>query len=156
MRTRDLRQPHKTVLGTYSTYDAAQHAVDTLARHRFPVEHVSIVGTSLRWEEKVLGRWTLGRALVTGAGTGVWIGLLIGLVFLIVSPWQGWAMASAIVLGLIFGLIAGAISYALQRRAFASLPTVVADSYDILVDPEFADEARRVLNTAHVATGTFK
>ena len=152
MRTDNLRQPHKTVLGTYSTYDAAQHAVDTLARHRFPVEHVSIVGTSLRWEEKVLGRWTLGRALLTGAGTGVWIGLLIGLVFLIVSPWQGWAMASAIVLGLIWG----AISYALQRRAFASLPTVVADSYDILVDPEFADEARRVLNTARVATGTFK
>jgi hypothetical protein len=156
MRTQDTRGPHKTVLATYGSYEAAQHAVDVLARHHFPVEHVSIVGTALRWEEKVLGRWSLGRALLTGAGTGVWIGLLIGLVFLIVSPWQGWAMSSAILLGLVFGLIWGAISYALQRRAFASLPAVVADTYDILVDPEFADEARRVLNSARVATESFK
>jgi hypothetical protein len=99
-----------------------------------------------------MGRWGLGRALLAGAGTGVWIGLLIGLVFSIVSPWQGWALSSAIVLGLVFGLIWGAISYVLQRRAFASAPAVVADTYEILVDPEFADEARRVLVSAREAT----
>ncbi|GIH66038.1 hypothetical protein Msi02_68550 [Microbispora siamensis] len=91
------------VLATYSSYDAAQRAVDVLARHDFPFEHVTIVGCDLRWEEKVLGRWGLGRALLTGAGTGGWIGLL------------------------------------------------VADHYDILVDPEFADEARRVLTDAREA-----
>jgi molecular chaperone DnaK (HSP70) len=55
MRTQDIHESHKTVLATYGTYEAAQHAVDTLARHDFPVEHVSIVGTALRWEEKFLG-----------------------------------------------------------------------------------------------------
>jgi hypothetical protein len=35
----------KVVLATYDSHDAAQHAVDVLARHDFPVEHVTIVGT---------------------------------------------------------------------------------------------------------------
>lgn len=141
-------KPHKAVLATYSGYDAAQHAVDVLARHDFPIAHVTIVGCDLRWEEKVLGRWGLGRALVTGAGTGGWIGLLIGLIFAIFSPWAGWAIGSSIVLGLIFGV---AISHVVRHRAFASMPAVVADHYDILVDPEFADEARRVLTDAREA-----
>ncbi|SNT61777.1 Hsp70 protein [Streptosporangium subroseum] len=38
MRTQDIHESHKTVLATYGTYEAAQHAVDTLARHDFPVE----------------------------------------------------------------------------------------------------------------------
>ncbi|MGW5266568.1 general stress protein [Microbispora sp. NPDC004025] len=143
--------PHKVVLATYSGYDAAQHAVDVLARHDFPIAHVTIVGCDLRWEEKVLGRWGLGRALVTGAGTGGWIGLLIGLMFAIFSPWAGWAIGSSIVLGLIFGVVWGAISHVVRHRAFASMPAVVADHYDILVDPEFADEARRVLTHAREA-----
>ncbi|WP_221891411.1 hypothetical protein, partial [Microbispora sp. KK1-11] len=57
----------------------------------------------------------------------------------------------SIVLGLIFGLVWGAISHVVQHRAFASMPAVVADHYDILVDPEFADEARRVLTDAREA-----
>ncbi|MBO4275360.1 hypothetical protein [Microbispora triticiradicis] len=36
--------PRKVVPATYSGYDAAQHAVDVLARHDFPITHVSIVG----------------------------------------------------------------------------------------------------------------
>jgi len=57
----------KVVLATYDGYDAAQHAVDVLALHDFPVEHVTIVGTGMRWEEKVTGRRGLGRALLAGA-----------------------------------------------------------------------------------------
>jgi hypothetical protein len=33
---------------------------------------------------------------------------------------------------------------------------VVADSYDILVDPELADETRQVLTSTRVATETFR
>lgn len=137
--------PHKVVLGTYSTHDAAQHAVDILAEHKFPVEHVTIVGTGLKLEERILGRWTLGRALLTGAGTGAWIGLLIGIIFWIVTPWVLGAVISAIVLGMVFGAIFSAVAYFMQKRAFMSAPQVVADRYDILVDAEFAEEARRLL-----------
>jgi hypothetical protein len=140
--------PHKVVLGTYSTNEAAQHAVDILAEHKFPVEHGTIVGTGLKLEERILGRWTLGRALLTGAGTGAWIGLLIGIIFWIVTPYVVGAIISAIILGLIFGAVFSAVAYFLQKRAFMSSPAVVADRYDLLVDAEFAEEARRLLAAA--------
>jgi hypothetical protein len=139
--------PHKVVLDTFTNHESAQHAVDVLAEHKFPVEHVTIVGNGLKLEERILGRWTAGRALVTGAGTGAWIGLLIGLVFWIVSPWHAGAVIAAIVLGLVFGAIFSVAAYAVQRRTFVSAPSVVADRYEMLVDVEFADEARRLLAT---------
>jgi hypothetical protein len=145
MSSQDAIGPHKVVLGSYSTHEAAQHAVDMLAEHKFPVEHVTLVGTGLKLEERILGRWTLGRALLTGAGTGAWIGLLIGIIFWIVTPWVVGAVISAIILGVVFGAIFSAVAYFMQRRAYMSAPAVVADRYDILVDAEFAEEARRLL-----------
>jgi len=152
MRHQNAIGPHKVVLGTYSTNESAQHAVDILAEHKFPVEHVTIVGTGLKLEERILGRWTLGRAMLTGAGTGGWIGLLIGVIFWIVSPWVVGAVISAIILGVVFGAIFSAVAYFVQKRAFMSAPAVVADRYDILVDAEFAEEARRILATAMATT----
>ncbi|MGH3376200.1 MAG: general stress protein [Actinoallomurus sp.] len=143
--------PHKVVLGSYSSHAAAQHVVDVLAERRFPVEHVTIVGTGLRLKEIVVGRWTLGRALVSGALTGGWIGLLIGLVFLIVSPWAAAPVLSAIVIGIVLGLIWALVAHIWQRRSFAALPQLVADRYDVLVDARFADEARRVVPEALAA-----
>jgi hypothetical protein len=136
------------VLGSYRSHTAAQHLVDVLAEHKFPVEHVSIVGTDLRLKEIVVGRWTLGRALVSGALTGGWIGLLIGLVFLIVSPRTAAPALSAIVIGIVLGLIWALVARIWQRRSFAALPQLVADRYDVLVDARFADEARRMVSEA--------
>jgi hypothetical protein len=47
-RPEQAQRPHKVVLGSYSSHAAAQHTVDVLAEHGFPVEHVTIVGTNLR------------------------------------------------------------------------------------------------------------
>ncbi len=148
MNTEHAGTPHKVVLGTYNSHPAAQHSVDILAEHKFPVEHVTIVGTGLKLEERVLGRWSLGRAMAAGVGTGAWIGLLIGLAFWIVSPWTIGALILPIALGIIFGAAFSAAAYFVQRRAYMSSPAVVADRYDLLVDAEFADEARRMLTTA--------
>lgn len=152
MNNQSAGGPHKVVLGTYSSHEAAQHAVDVLAEHKFPVEHVTIVGSELKLEERILGRWTMGRALLTGAGTGAWIGLLIGLIFWIVSPWAIGALISAIILGILFGAAFSAVAFLLQRRAFMSSPAVVAARYDMLVDAEFAEEARRLLAAVLSAT----
>src|SRR4051794_23136734 len=131
------QRPHKVVLGSYSGHAAAQRTVDVLAEHGFPVEHVTIVGTNLRLQEVVLSRWTLGRALVTGAVTGGWIGLLVGLVFLIVSPWNPASMPYAVGLGIVLGLIWAAVARVWQRQLFAAVPAVVADRYDVLIDAQF-------------------
>src|SRR3954451_10496918 len=111
MDSQDIRGKHKVMLAGFRGYDAAQHAVDILAQHKFSVEHVTIVGTGLRLQEQVLGRWTLGRALVAGAATGGWIGLLIGLIFSIVTPWTLRPVASGIVLGVLLGAVWAAIAY---------------------------------------------
>jgi hypothetical protein len=145
MTNQNATGPHKVVLGTYSSNESAQHAVDILAEHKFPVEHVTIVGTGLKLEERVLGRWTLGRAVLTGAGTGAWIGLLIGIIFWIVTPWVVGAVISAIILGIVFGAVFSAVAFFLHKRTYMSAPAVVADRYDILVDADFAEEARRLL-----------
>jgi hypothetical protein len=146
MSERSTVGPHKVVLGTYSSHMAAQQAVDLLAEHKFPVEHVTIVGTGLKLEERILGRWTPGRALMTGAGTGAWIGLLIGIIFWIVTPWAVGAVISGVILGILFGAAFSAVAYLLHKRGYMSTPSVVADRYDLLVDAEFADEARRLLS----------
>jgi hypothetical protein len=139
------------VLGSYRTHAAAQHAVDILAEHRFPVEHITIVGTDLRLQEVVLGRWTWGRTLLAGAAAGGWIGLLVGLIFLIFTPWEVASMITSICAGVVLGVVWAAIAHVWQQRSFAAVPTVVANRYDVLVDARFADEARRVLTEA-VAT----
>ncbi|MCW2864223.1 MAG: hypothetical protein JWP48_5931 [Actinoallomurus sp.] len=151
MSTDKNRGPDKVVLGTYRSHAAAQRAVDVLASQKFPVEHVTIVGTGLRFKEIVLGRLTLGRVLIGGAVTGGWIGLLVGLVLLIVSPWAAWSMISAIALGIVFGIIWAAVARVMYRRSFAAVPGIIADRYDVLVDAEFAEEARRVLVDALAA-----
>ena len=77
----------RRLVASYSTYESAQEAVDRLSDHKFPVEHVSIVGSDLQLVEHVIGRLTVARAALAGAASGVWFGLLIGLVFWIVTPW---------------------------------------------------------------------
>jgi hypothetical protein len=137
--------PHKVVLASHGSHAAAQRSVDVLAERDFPVEHVTIVGCGLRVEEQVLGRWTLGKAMLAGLGSGAWVGLLIGLIFWIVSPWVFGAVISAVILGAFFGAILAAVAHLVRRRTFSSATAVVADRYDVLVDAEFAAEARRLL-----------
>src|SRR3954454_15350811 len=64
-----------------TTYKDAEHAVDWLSDHEFPVERVTIVGTGLRYVENVTGRMTTGRATLIGTGGGALLGLIWGLLF---------------------------------------------------------------------------
>ena len=131
-------------------YPTVQRVVDGLSDAGFPVEHTTIVGTGLRIVEAVTGRLTWGRVLLSGAATGAWFGLLVGLLFgLLTVTTAGFltVLLYAVVLGVVFGAVAGAIGYALTRgrRDFTSSRSIVAASYDVLVDAEHYDEARRLL-----------
>ena len=48
----------RRTIATVSSYEAAERAVDHLSDQGFPVEHVTIVGTGLRFVEQVSGRLT--------------------------------------------------------------------------------------------------
>ncbi len=72
-------------IATFEKYEEVQRAVDVLADAQFPVQKVSIIGTDLRMVERVTGRMTFGRAAFSGALSGMWFGLMIGLLWLLLG-----------------------------------------------------------------------
>lgn len=140
----------RTSVATYDVYPHAQRAVDHLSDQHFAVERVQIVGTELRMVEQVFGRLTWGRAILSGLGTGAWLGLFVGVLLLLVVPDIGAleAIAWGLLNGAIFGAIFGVVSYALSggRRDFISRSRIVPTRYDVLVERPYAEEARQVLS----------
>ncbi len=137
-------------VGTYDDYASAQRAVDFLADEKFPVENVTIIGSDLRMVERVTGRLTMGRAVAAGAASGAWFGLFVGLLLGIFaadgSSWFG-SVVSGLLIGLVFGAVFGAVGYSASqgKRDFTSTSQVVASRYDVLCNPQFAEQARAEL-----------
>jgi len=143
----DGERPMVTV-AEFDDYAAAQRAVDYLSDQRFPVDRVEIVGTDLRLVERVLGRLTIGRAALAGAGTGAWFGLLIGILLGVFSVSAWWrVILFAVIAGVAWGAVFGAIAHAFTggRRDFSSTSTLQAERYALVVDAEYADQAREML-----------
>jgi Na+/proline symporter len=139
----------RTVVGSYGDYRQAQRAVDFLADEKFPVEHVSIIGSGLKLVETVTGRLTWGRAALAGAASGLWLGLIVGLFVAVFSEGSSdWAIIlSGALWGIVVGAVFSVLMYAMTRgqRDFVSHQSLRADAYDVSVDNRHADEARTVL-----------
>jgi heat induced stress protein YflT len=138
-------------VGTYDDYQQAQRAVDYLSDEKFPVENVTIIGSDLRMVERVTGRMTWGRAIGAGAASGAWFGLFVGLLLGIFAPdGTSWfsSVLTGLLIGLVFGAIFGAVGYGATqgKRDFTSTSQVVAGRYDLLCQPQVAEQAR-----AHLA-----
>jgi hypothetical protein len=137
-----------TTVGTYPEYLDAQWAVDRLSDAGFPVDRVAIVGEDVRLVERVLGRLTVARAALAGAGSGGWFGLLIGVllgIFAVDAWWK--VILFAVVAGVVWGAAFGAIAHAMTggRRDFTSVSTLQADRYSLIVDADYAEQARQLL-----------
>ncbi|MHA7241135.1 general stress protein [Arthrobacter sp. TMS1-12-1] len=148
--SRDLGRalPTGETIGRYTSYLDAQKAVDYLADNKFAVQRVAIVGNDLKTVERVTGRLSYPRVALGSAATGAWFGLFVGLILsLFAGSESGITISSSIALGAIFWLLFGVITYAFQRgkRDFTSTSQVIATSYDVLVEPELAADARRLL-----------
>jgi hypothetical protein len=136
-----------------TTYKDAEHAVDWLSDHDFPVEQVTIVGTGLRYVERVSGRMTTGRATLLGTGYGALVGLLWGLLFAALFTFDSgsfWSLLGfSILVGGVGGAIIGALSHSSRggERDFSSEAQTRADHYEVQVEDGYAAEAQRVLST---------
>ena len=123
-------------VGSFSTYDKAQAAVDMLSDKQFDVSNITIVGLDLMEVERVTGRLTWPRVILNGIVSGSWLGLFFGLLLGIMdgTNWLG-----SIILG---------VSYAMQggRRDFSSATHIVAGRYDVLCDPHSAPQARDLIS----------
>ncbi|MFB9902311.1 general stress protein [Allokutzneria oryzae] len=139
-------------VATFDSYDGAERAVDSLSDSGFPVEKTKIVGVGLRLVEHVLGRLTYPRAAGMGAAAGAWFGLLFG-VFVAVFTTSVWWWLTTILSALLWGAVAGAVfglvahAFTGGRRDFISSKQLLADRYEVLVDPVLAQRANEMLLT---------
>lgn len=134
-------------IGAYPTYAEAQRAVDYLSDREFPVQQVTIVGVDLMQVERVTGRLSWPKVLGGGVLTGAWLGLFIGLLLGIFTADLWAVLPVGLVAGVMFGLITSAVPYAMARgtRDFSSTMQLVAGRYDVLCDPQSAEQARDLL-----------
>lgn len=135
-------------IGSYDTYEQAQRAVDHLADSNFPVQDVTIVGIEPMLVERVQSRLTWGRVLRSGAMSGGWFGLFVGLLLSIFTPGAGLlSILLGLVFGVLFGLASSAVTYRATggRRDFTSQSQLVARRYDVLSHPRNAELGRQLL-----------
>ncbi|BAS09961.1 hypothetical protein AHiyo4_33830 [Arthrobacter sp. Hiyo4] len=140
--------PTGDTVGSYTSYLDAQKAVDYLADQQFPVQMVSIVGNELKMVERVTGRLTYPRVALSGALSGMWFGLFVGVMLSFFAPSPGYfSILASVLMGAAFFMLFGIVTYAMQRgkRDFTSTSQVVATSYDVVVSVEAAHDARRLL-----------
>jgi hypothetical protein len=142
------------VIASFDSYAEAQRALATLADRQFPVEHASIIGRDVRLVDRVMGHVSAGKAALAGFATGVWIGLMVGLIFAIVSPWAIGAISFGVLLGGALGALWGLLAHALLggNRVIESLRTIEAASYELVVDQPFAEQATHLLKESPEAT----
>ncbi len=140
--------PRGDVLGTYETYLEAQAVVDRLSKAEFEVKKLSIVGNDLKTVERVTGKLSYGRAALSGAATGAWFGLFLGLLFFVIGATSNIGfLGAAALIGAGSGMLFGIVSYALNRRRrdFTSTHQVLASNYQIIIDPELTAKAQELL-----------
>ncbi|CAM3201651.1 hypothetical protein PSET11_01895 [Arthrobacter ulcerisalmonis] len=140
--------PTGDTIGSYTSYLDAQKAVDYLADQQFPVQMVSIVGNELKMVERVTGRLSYPRVALSGALSGMWFGLFVGVMLSFFSPTGGYfSILTSVLMGAAFFMLFGIVTYAAQRgkRDFTSTSQVVATSYDVIVATEVSHDARRLL-----------
>ena len=139
--------PTSELIGRFTTYAAAENAIDRLSDGGFPVEHATIVGDELRSVEYVTGRRTTATAALSGATQGTWMGLTLFFLFAVITPWAFGALILALTLPVAVGAAFAAAEHALRggRRDFESIRRIEAGSYAVMVTAGWAEAARATL-----------
>ena len=132
-----FRLPAGEVLKGFPTYPEAQALVAKLINDGVPASALSIVGSDVTLVERVIGRMGYGRAALSSAMSGSWLGLLAGLVFVVVSPDD---FVTPVLAGLLIGagagMVVGMILFTVSKgpkRNFRSVQQVIAKQYDVVV-----------------------
>lgn len=139
-----------TVLASYPDYLDAQRLVDRMSDDGFPVQSVRIIGDGVRTVEQVTGRMTRARAALTGAASGAWFGVLVGLLFGLFTAGAAWIwlLLISLVIGAFWGAVFGFVAHWSTRgqRDFASVMSLQAKRYEVHVDTADAARAARYVS----------
>lgn len=143
--SRHVTMPRGEEIASFATYAEAQHAVDALSDEGFPVQYLTIVGTDLRQVERITGRMSWGRAVASGAGSGLWIGIFFAAMMAMFgqSAPTSVPLVACVLLGVLWGIIFQVVGYALTRgrRDFTSISQVIASRYSIIASQDAREGA---------------
>ena len=146
-----FRIPEGETLATFPGYPEAQELVNSLVTKGVPARALSIVGADVTLVERVTGKIGYGRAALSSAMSGSWLGVLAGLVFVIISPTD---VITPIVGGLFIGagvgMVAGMLIFTFSKgpkRLFRSMQQVIAQSYQVVVEPQQHSQALKALES---------
>ena len=86
--------------------------------------------------EQVTGRLTKARAALSGAASGAWFGLFVGVLLGLFTTGNGWlaTLAVALVIGAVWGALFGFLAHAMTggRRDFSAIRSLTAAHYDVI------------------------
>ncbi len=142
----------RRTVASYQSYPEAVRAVDYLADREFPVERLTVMAKDLRYVEHVTGRVDYWKAAGQGAASGAVIGAALGFFFGLfnwIEPLVSGVVLAlyGLVIGALIGALTGVVGHALSggRRDFSSVPRLDAGRFEVIADPEVADEASAML-----------
>jgi uncharacterized membrane protein len=150
------------VVAVFPDHESAEEAVRRLLKEGFEMKDVSIVGRDFQVTEEPIGFVSTSDFAKIGAGTGAWVGLLVGAAFLVlpgVGPVIIAGPLSAALLGGLEGALAGAALGALsgalvgwgipKNQALKYEAQVKAGKFLVLArgTPEKIEGAKAILTT---------
>ena len=130
------------LIRSYPRHEAAEEAVDRLANHHFPVQHLAIVGRNIALFERVTGRAGYARLAMIGAVLGLFVGATLGL---FIFPL--WLTIPGMVVGAGIGAMLGAGERAIHSsHNFSAEIRHGSGRYALMADTsDAAEQARRIL-----------
>lgn len=143
--------PSGEVLAGFTSYKDAQELVEKLVDGDFPAKSISIIGTDLKSVEIIRGKLGYGRVSISGAITGTWIGLFLGLILGGGAETTEAQLVSNIGAGIVIGAGVGMLfnilrfSMTKNKRNFISTQNMVAKKYEVVVPSELLETAKTTL-----------
>ena len=150
--------PRGETLATFDAYASAQKLINSLVSDGVPFRSLSIVGTDVNLVERVTGKIGYGRAALSSAMSGSWLGVLAGLIFVIVSPTDVITpIVAGGIIGAGIGMVVGMVLFTLagsNRRSYRSMQHIIAQSYRVVVEPEAHQQALAAMKASQAGSAS--
>jgi hypothetical protein len=159
-RRRDagFRIPEGQTLATFPGYPEAQELVNALVTKGVPAQALSIVGADVTLVERVTGKIGYGRAALSSAMSGSWLGVLAGLVVVIISPTDVMTpIVGGLFVGAGVGMVVGMLIFTFSpgpKRLYRSMQQVIAQSYRVVVEPQQHSQALGAMESSDSDSGS--
>lgn len=144
--------PQGHVIATFPEYQEALVYVERLVSGDFPAGMIAIVGNNLRTVERVRTRISQWRVALSGAISGSWVGLLIGLLITDPSGKTGLvtSLTQPILIGAGVGILVNVLrfTFARNKKSFASQSMVIASEYQVQVPVNLVEQANAAVAKA--------